>query len=350
VKVIEERLATEPTHASMSLPPSNMAPRHISVLSAFMILTTWSTSSSNVLYPFCFGVLGALGGPLAMLVTFFISWRVTRWTIEAALATGADSFPDLGAALAGARGRWLFEGSQILFQQLFLPVAIVLCAGAVQDLAGVGEGGGGSFIACNGSVAVLLSLICFGLIQVSRELENVTALAYVSCALMLCMTAAVAMEVSTHAPPAADRISSIAAPVELFVGQGAHAERYFWANILSSLGIFVYSCLPCCIAVETMASLAPKDKPRMTRAVDASFVAYLSIYSIAGLPAVASWGGDLPEPISFKRTPLGVLVQVGQARARLRTRSLGNWAGLRTRSLHMMLTITLFALHTLSLL
>ena len=215
--------------------------QHISVLSAFMMLTTWSTSSSNVLYPFCFGVLGTVGGPLLMLTTFYISWTATRWTVEAALQTGADTFGALGLALAGTKGRILFEGTQILNQQLFLPVAIVLCSGAVQSLLdakghmthenGLGDT---SFAACNGNMVLLFALVAFALIQLSREFENVSAIAYVSCGLMVAMTVTIAEEVMTRDPPA----SITKGASELVVGMGEHSTRYHWANILNAVGIF----------------------------------------------------------------------------------------------------------------
>ena len=188
--------------------PSGSQRKYISVLSAFMLLTTWSTSSSNVLYPYTFGILGVAGGPLFMFLAFFVQWRATRWTVQAARATNAQTFGALGETLVrlfcslfivcffllcacanhrhhhagnmqycpgtpflfvnvgndvkvyfvvfctnlmppqlGRWGRILFEGSQILFQQLFLPVAIVLCAAAIQNIAANWE-----FASCNGNV------------------------------------------------------------------------------------------------------------------------------------------------------------------------------------------------------
>ena len=40
---------------------------------AAVLLMTWSTSSSNVMYPWTFGVLGVIGGPLLMLAAFAIN-------------------------------------------------------------------------------------------------------------------------------------------------------------------------------------------------------------------------------------------------------------------------------------
>mmetsp|Transcript_16449 Transcript_16449/g.42192 ORF Transcript_16449/g.42192 Transcript_16449/m.42192 type:complete len:473 (+) Transcript_16449:93-1511(+) len=313
VTPIDDPVATAAAWKSVveqSVPVSSPSRKHhISLLSAFMMLTTWSTSSSNVLYPFTFGVLGVVGGPLLMLAAFFVNWRCTRWTVEAARASNSDTFGALGQALAGTKGRIMFEGSQILFQQLFLPVAIVLCASTVQSLDGGGHRSSGRLIDCNGNVALLFTIISFGLVQVSRQLQHVTGIAYVSCALNVVMTCAIAFEVSLRAAPSSSNLTAPAA-VELFVGIGDHPARYHWANVLGALGTFIYSCLPSCIVVETMAELSPVDRPKMKHAVDASFVAYVSLYCVAGIPAVLSWGGDLPEPLHLGNTPAGVFVKL----------------------------------------
>lgn len=279
---------------------------YISLMSAFMMLTTWSTSSSNVLFPWCYGVLGLAGGPIFMLLSFFVNWTATRWTVDAAVATGSETFGDLGEALIGWKGRFIFEGSQILFQQLFLPVAIVLCVGAVQSLT-IDVG----WTDCNGNVAVIFTAIGLVLIQVSRELENVTGLAYVSAVLNCIMTACIAYEVTTSPSPAAGPDGELpeGANWEWFVYQGDHPERYHWTAVLGAFGIFVYACLPSCIVVETTAALHPKDRPKMWMAVNGSFFMYISIYFVAGIPSVYYWGGDIPEPIEFGNSPAGILIK-----------------------------------------
>ena len=154
---LRDRTESDPTTSSKN------DKRTISLLSAFMILTTWSTSSSNVLFPYTFGVLGVVFGPLLMSLAFLASWKMTRLTVQAARATRSSTFGDLGSNLLGWHGRVLFEGSQILFQQLFLPVAIVLVSGAVQSLAGyenvVSADVNNPFSACNGNVVVLFGKI-----------------------------------------------------------------------------------------------------------------------------------------------------------------------------------------------
>ena len=82
-------------------------------------------------------------------------------------------------------------------------------------------------------------------------------------------------------------------------GEGQHDERYRWHNVAAALGVFIYSCLPNCIVVETMTALkADVPRKRMEQCVDASFVFYVLIYLVTGLPAVLGWGGDIPIPIS----------------------------------------------------
>ena len=95
-----------------------------------------SPHTTSVMYPWTYGVLGVVGGPLLMGAAFLINWQCTRWTIQAARATHSTTLGGLGEALYGAKGRMLMEIPQLLFQQLFLPVAIVLSASALQSLAG----------------------------------------------------------------------------------------------------------------------------------------------------------------------------------------------------------------------
>ena len=49
---------------------------------------------------------------------------------------------------------------------------------------------------------------------------------------------------------------------ELFVGMGDHDDtaRYEWYNVCAALGVFIYSCLPNCLVVETMALLEPHEQ------------------------------------------------------------------------------------------
>jgi hypothetical protein len=286
----------------------------LSLLDATALLCTWSTSSSNVMYPFVFGVLGVVGGPLIMIIAFAINWQCTRWTVQAARSTGARTLGDLGNHLWGSMGRHLFEGSQMLFQQLFLPVALVLSAQSLQSL---------FQWHCNGSA--ILCFVALGAIlgtSLSQKLEHSVGLAYCSIALILVQTFCIVWAVSaTKAPHGVtykdDDDNDYSSRFEYFIGagneNGEHRERYSWYNVAAALGVFIYSCLPNCIVVETMAAL--KDdipRQRMDTAVDASFAFYVAIYLITGLPSVIGWGGDIPIPISsvMRNDAAGILTKL----------------------------------------
>ena len=292
----------------------------LSPLDATALLCTWSTSSSNVMYPFTFGVLGVAGGPALMLVAFAVNGQCTRWTVRAARRTGARTLGDLGDHLWGAKGRLLLEGSQILFQQLFLPVALVLSAQATQSLLAWD---------CNGSAVLCFVALGFalGASPLSQRLQHSVGLAYVSIALILVQTTCIAWAVSATPPPRTldgprDEAEAAGAPfssrwewvVGAGNGDGQHAARYQWHNVAAALGVFIYSCLPNCIAVETQAALRPGAPRRaMDSAVDASFAFYIAIYLATGLPAVlGAWGADVPIPVTsvMRNDPAGVLTKL----------------------------------------
>jgi hypothetical protein len=274
----------------------------LSLLDATALLCTWSTSSSNVMYPFVFGVLGVGGGPALMFAAFAVNWQCTRWTVRAARLTGARTLGDLGDHLWGAKGRWCLEGSQMLFQQLFLPVALVFSAQSLQSLLGWG---------CNGNaILCFVGLGFFLTTTLSQSLGHSVGLAYGSIALIVVQTACIVWAVTATPPPPGldhdddNEDKGYSSRWEWLVGagngDGQHEERYQWHNVAAALGVFIYSCLPNCIAVETMASLKPGvDRARMEQAVDVSFAFYVFIYLLTGLPAViGGWGGDIPIPIS----------------------------------------------------
>ena len=302
-------LLTSPPSTSRGSPDGGLSP-----LDATALLCTWSTSSSNVMYPFTFGVLGVAGGPALMLAAFAVNWQCTRWTVRAARRTGAKTLGDLGDHLWGAKGRLFLEGSQVLFQQLFLPVALVLSAQTTQSLLTWG---------CNGSAVLSFVVLGFalGMSPLSQRLQHSVGLAYVSIALILMQTVCIVWDVSATPPPRALVDGAEAgAPysnrwewvVGVGNGGGQHDVRYQWHNVAAALGVFIYSCLPNCIAVETQAALRHGSPLAMDRAVDASFMFYVAVYLATGLPAVlGAWGGDIPIPVTsvMRNDPAGILAK-----------------------------------------
>ena len=145
-------------HELSDAPPKAAGPaRTLSTLGATAVLASWSTASSNVMYPWAYGVLGVGFGPVVGLLVQGTATWVTIRVVRRARAEGCATFGELGARLSGGpRGRRALEGAQLLNQMLWLPTAIVLVAGAVQELADESAPG---WWACNVHVTwVLLAL------------------------------------------------------------------------------------------------------------------------------------------------------------------------------------------------
>ena len=227
-----------------------------------------------------------------MAAVFYMSYRVTMWTVDAALETRALTLGELGQRLWGARGRRLLEWSQILFQQLFLPVAVVLSVDSLQAVFGEAY----PWWACNVNVVLLLLLFACGMAQLSRQIGNLVSFAYASIALIGLQTVLILAYVGTHSNPLRPDSSADAA-------FGSDTARSTWFNLFGALGVFIYSCLPVCIVVETMAEM--RDPREIKGAVRASFAFYVLAYLVSGVPVVLAWGGDVLLPITAEVTGTG---------------------------------------------
>jgi hypothetical protein len=152
--------------------------------------------------------------------------------------------------------------------------------------------------ACNIHVTVLLLVFAVGMIQISRQIGHLVGFAYISIGLILVQTVAMLVYVESNPSPATPHSQ------ELAFGQGDH-ERNTWFNLFGALGVFIYSCLPGCIVVETMAEM--KDPTEIKAAVKTSFAFYLFIYLATGLPVVLAWGGDVVLPVTEQIRGTGFL-------------------------------------------
>lgn len=272
----------------------------MSMGSAAAVLMTWSTSSSNVMYPYCFGVLGVGLGPALMLLVFAASFRATRLVVDAALECGARTLGDVGAHLGGTRGRFCLESSQLLFQQLFLPVAVVLSVDAVQAVARDVP-----WYACNVRVVALFAGVAFGISQAAKRLGHVVACAYLSVTGILLQTAALLSFCLWNDLPTGGGL----APYERW--RWGPAGDAPWHAIGGALGVFVYSCLPACVVVETMAEMAEPE--RMRAALPLSYAFYIVAYLVSGIPVVLRWGSAVANPVNvyFRGATLAALTVNG---------------------------------------
>ena len=198
----------------------------MSMRSAAAVLMTWSTSSSNVMYPWTFGVLGVGVGPLLMVCVFFATYRATSMVVEAALECRAVTLGDVGVHLAGARGRAVLEGAQLLFQQLFLPVAIALSVDATRAVLRDAP-----WWQCNVRVVAVFAAAAFAISQAARRLGHVVALAHASILGIAIQTAALLYFCASRDLPTGDGLAP-GAPWRW-------APRGAWYDVCAALGVFV---------------------------------------------------------------------------------------------------------------
>jgi hypothetical protein len=283
---------------------------YLTAFQACAVLCSFSMAASNVFYPFVFGVLGYVGGPFIMIFAFGMNWLCTMWTVNAALRTQANTFGDLGTKLLGPYS-WLFSGFQMAALQLVLPVNIVICVQSVQVLFPDNV-----FIQCNGHTTALLVFIGLALQQACRNLGHMHYFSYFTLIIYAIMTVTLIYAVLGTPRPFKIVASSVVGTQfkgEPFVGMGNHGERYSWYNIFAALGIFVFSCLPNAMIVETMAAMSPSEKKKIFGVVNAHYGVISVVYLITGVTAVVGWGGDIPNPISsaMRNDWPGIVVNVG---------------------------------------
>jgi len=216
--------------------------------------------------------------------------------IEAALKTNSKTLGELGEKLGGTWGRITLAGSQILFAQLWLPVGVILVTQAMQAIFPNSE-----WWQCNINPTALFAFLGFGLAQVARNLGHAMWLAYASVSLLgvmsLCILIALMTDTSTEGDGGPGRIhtwDAIAGGSTRVDAEGN--SRYAWYNIFSALGVFIYSCLPNCIVVETMAQMEHPEE--MHKAAKISFAFYVLVYLLTGVVGCLYWGGDVALPMT----------------------------------------------------
>lgn len=180
-----------------------LAPPHvrrdgISVLTATAVLGTFSTTSSNVLYPWTYGKLGIGLGPLLGFglqgVMLLIALLVSRIAVELRCST----FGELGEAIGGRWGGHLLRLTQLWNNVLFLPVALVLSAEALRQVGLISldcSAAGGrtqssacDWWACHVNTLLLLIGLAWPVLLLARDIGHLGCVSVVSVVLIVVQT------------------------------------------------------------------------------------------------------------------------------------------------------------------
>ena len=212
-----------------------------SLLGATAILATFSTTSSNVQYPFVYGQLGLVLGPLAELALQGLMCALAMLTVRIAVRLECRTFSELGATLAGARwGGWFFGTVQMVNNVLFMPVALVLSAEALQqfmvvslDCPGGGEGpqeGACDFWSCNANSLLISALCAWPVLLLARNVGELTWNGLVSTVLIGVQTITLVAASAATSPRGGDAsITDIA-----LIGPGQDTQ---WYTSISAIGV-----------------------------------------------------------------------------------------------------------------
>ena len=145
------------------------------------------------------GTLGVVLGPiLGVAVQGFVCVLAIQ-VMDIAVKAGCTTFGELGFLLGGARGRFVLEAAQMMNNVLFLPVALVISSGALQQIMRSiftcsddelsGElSGVCSWWDCNIDPLLLTCLLAWPMLLFSRDFEGMSGLAAFSMLLISAQT------------------------------------------------------------------------------------------------------------------------------------------------------------------
>ena len=294
----------------LAAPPAEEVPpvqRHrigtTSVMGATAILATFSTTSSNVMYPRAYGVLGSLFGPLFGVVLQGFMCLLAVLTVRIAVRLQCRTFGELGYALGGSRGKWLLGGVQQLNNALFMPVALVFAANALRqvvlfvrgcnapDNVGLLDFGSCAWWSCNINSLWVIALFAWPVLLLARDVGDLSWNAYVSLILIVVQTAAIFSNVTSDVGPRGNA-SAVPQPLALIGSTTLTA----WNAVVSAYGIFLYSFCPLFIAVEISATM--RNPEQISLAIALSFAINLCVYLPTGLVVDHHWGAGMPTPIT----------------------------------------------------
>ena len=251
---------------------------------AGLVLYSFAAPSSIMGVAFTFSHAGILGGVLGCLVVMGAGAAGAILLTDLAASPGARMLSDIGRFALGPIGERLGLALQMLNFLLYLPVALLTTAQALQ---GALQPSGTS---CTNYFVFAVALFCFASTQV-RDLAHSTALAVVALVASLSIAVLQVMIVASH--PAVD-----VEPVQ-WIGN-AHAGTIDGSVRLAlSLTTCAWSYVPSLLAVELAHTIRRPQDLRL--AILLSFFLSATIFIAVGLPVAAHWGADIEDPVSLFR-------------------------------------------------
>ena len=274
--------------------PKQQQQHQLSVSDAVVMLTTWATAGVIITMPYIYGQFGyALGSVLLALVmscTVYTAIFLLKVSDQCKPGT-IRKLGDVGEALAGRKGRILFEFFQMTNLLFYLPVALETVSISLQYLSSSPSDNSNSISNCSGMWNIITCVLMYVLIQLMNNWYHMTWLGYLSAAIVAIK--AYALLPYTYVEYQDKIISS----TDYMGPSQAMGNPYpTWQKYAVALAGIVYAFAPVFVLFEIRSSM--KEPQQMKKALYISSFLQLSMYFVAGITAVALWGWNVIDPIN----------------------------------------------------
>jgi len=253
---------------------------------AGFILFAFAAPSACIGVAYSLGMAGLVGGSLICVVTTLASMWGSRMLLQVRLLfPGCYTFGDLGEKVLGRPGQIWGNTIQLANFVLFLPVALLLCAEALEGVVQIS-----SFQGCSDYYILTIAAVCLVTTQ-ARTLSNTQVLSTISLISVLMMAMLQILAAVLYGNEG--RVPALA-----FGNPTAH-----WATRASEalLGTTTaaWACVPAFLTVELATCMA---EPRhFDRSLMLSGGLNVAVFLGVGLTVVMRWGYNVEDPITLTK-------------------------------------------------
>jgi len=253
-------------------------------MQAGFIIFAFAAPSACIGVAYSLGMAGLVGGSLICIVTTLASIGGSMMLLKIRLQfRDCYTFGDLGDKVLGTPGKIWGNAIQLGNFVLFLPVALLLCAEALQGVVQIA-----AFKGCNDYYIFTIAALCLLTTQ-ARKLSNTQVLSVISIVsvfviAVLQITAALMYENEAKVPALA-----FGNPDEHWLTRTSEAllgtTTAAWAYVPAFLTVELATCMQ-----------EPKD---FGRSLVLSGVLNVVVFLGVGIVVVARWGYDVTDPITL---------------------------------------------------
>lgn len=252
----------------------------------------FTAPSACVGVPFSVGQTGTVLAPFVCLVVTFASSLGAYILHYLALKYDCSSLPELGWTLGGDTGR-IFGGTiQLGNFLLYMPVALLVCAQALQ---GALDPKGAWLSGCIDYWILIVSLICLATSQL-RSLSNTTALSFISLGCVVWVVFSLIYVVWINEVPGDERNDALLVGNPDMVGSSSDSLKG-WTNFALGVSTTAWAFVPSFLAVELSNKKVMESPQDFPKAIVLVAILNILVYCGVGVFVTNRWGYDVDDPV-----------------------------------------------------